>query len=375
VKTYLPTQYKSDLGESLKIVDLAKDMIKAGYQLTFDERYLEPGYKKDNYTQTCFKEIEIKPMQDKLSKSLLKKQKPLNISFGSFVLKLKSTIKKYIESNWETDRKKVMLHSAGFDSRIISGIIAELREEKGEDWIGEIHFRCHQPEGEMFTEIMKRERWREDQYSLWEDIKGKDDHYNLGRIEPVNGFLSHIQQYDFFSDIVDKDTILIGGIYGGELFDYPARGKKHFTNHKYCENELLNSLHNYMLHDGETVSKYAAECYRFIAPYLSVDYLKVATRCPKEFIKRRSDVALEYPDEIRAALVESFDFNILDIPYCRHDYHWNTTEKTWNKMKLFYYSSMFFDKYKININIPFKGSDHDSKLWAFSILYEEVYKA
>lgn len=375
MKQYLPTVYESQLGESLTIYELAKDMARNGYQLTFDERYLNPSYKKQDYRETCFKEIKIKSMQDKLPSYLFKAQKPLKVSFDEFIIKLKDSIKSSLVKGWEPGRKKVMLHSAGFDSRIISGVITELREEKGENWIGEIHFRCHQPEGEMFKEIMKREGWREDQYSLWEDIKGKDNHYNLGRIEPVNGFLSHIQQYDFFSDIVDEDTILIGGIYGGELFDYPARGKKHFTNHQYCPNELLNSLHNYMLYDGETVSKYAADCYRFIAPYLSIDYLKVATRCPKEFIKRRSDVALEYPDEIRAALVKSFDFNILDIPYCRHDYHWNTTDKRWQEMKLYYYSSEFYKDYKVEINIPFKGSDHDSKLWAFSIMYEEIQKA
>jgi len=330
---------------------------------------------------TPFKEISNMSMSDKVHKSqldILDSQEVYNGSFNGIILELKEAIKSYLVKTWNTKKKKLFLHSAGYDSRIISGCLMELREERGEDWIGEIHFRCHQPEGAMFIEIMKRQGWREDQYSLWEDFKGKEDHYNLGRIEPVNGFMSHIQQYDFFSDYIEKhgakNVVIIGGIYGGELFDYPSRGKKHFKDFKYCNNYWLNSLHNYMLYEGGTVSKYFDGCAYAIFPFLSYDYLRVASKMKKEWVKRDLSKGNKYPDNIRLALLKSFKVDLLNIEYGVHDYHWNTTQKTINKMRDFYNTSEFKKKYGIDIKFPFKNNTYEDKIWVFAVMYDYIFK-
>jgi hypothetical protein len=376
-ETFLPTFYADCYGrKGLTIYDLAKQIVNDDLQLTFDVNYLKRGYVKSRPEETPFYEIRNMDIMEKVPSKygyLTRKQEFLNRNLDDTAKLLKQAIKNYIVKLWNTDKKKVMLHSAGHDSRIISGILMELREEKGEDWIGELHFRCHQPEGDMFKIIMEREGWKPSQYSLWEDFKGKDDHYNLGRIEPVNGFLSHIQQYDFFSDIVDEDTILIGGIYGGEMFSYPALNKKHFTNHNYTENEQLNSLLNYMLYDGETISKYMNDSYYMIAPYISYEYLSVACRVDPKHITYDNNLEKGAPDNIRLALLKTFDVDLVNIPYCWHDYTWNTTDKRWQEMKEFYYDSAFFHEYDISIQIPFKGNTYESKIWAWSVVWEYIY--
>ena len=200
-ETYLPTLYDCWGNKGYSLCGLGRATKLNGDRLTLNTNYRKKGYKPQSYYETPYNEIVNLDIYDKLPgnrKTLLDKQNTLDKPFNDIISDIKEALKGYIVKCWDSNKPKLFLHSAGYDSRIISGIITELREEKGEDWIGEIHFRCHQPEGDLFKQIMRAEGWRENQYSLWEDVKGNDDHYNLGRLEPVNGFMSFIQQYDFF---------------------------------------------------------------------------------------------------------------------------------------------------------------------------------
>jgi hypothetical protein len=378
-ETYLPTYYMGAGIKGFNIVDVAKKMISNTESVTLDTSYLKEDFRANSYTQTPFKEIINMNIEDKIPGSrlgLLDSVREYDLPFNEIVSKLKEALKGYIVKCWDSNSPKLFLHSAGYDSRIVSGIITELREERGSDWIGDIHFRCHQPEGELFKQIMEAEGWDNSQYSLWEDMKENEDHYNLGRIEPVNGFMSFTQQYDFFSDYTkdrEKDIIIIGGIYGGELFDYLARGKNHFKNFKYCDNVLLNSLHNYMLCEGGTITKYFDDHKYAIFPFLSYDYLEAATKMPTKYITRNPNLERSKPDNIREALLKSFDFDIYSIQYGRHDYHWNITNDTWNKMSKFYQSSKFYNDHKIDIDIPFKVKSYSDMMWTLSLMYDKIF--
>jgi hypothetical protein len=379
-ETYLPAQFAGAGQEGLSLPDLCKAIIENGDTLTFDERFLDPKFKKPDYLTTPFKEVKNIAMSGKVPdkyKGILDEQKIYAGTFDEFVNELKQSIKKYLVRVWNSKKQKLFLHSAGYDSRIISGCIMELKEERGDDWLGPIHFRCHQPEGEMFVEIMKRQGWSPEQYSLWEDTKGPENHYNLGRLEPVNGFMGVVQQYDFFSDLVDKygaeNIVMIGGIYGGEMFDYPSRAKKHFKAFKYCDNKWLRSLGNYMLYEGGTVTKYFNDHAYAIFPYLSFEYLKVATTCPNKFVTRDLSKGLEWPDDIRLAILKSFEVDLVNIPYGRHKYTWNITPERWDEMRDFYLGSKFYKYYFKPVSFPFKLNSHGDKLFTFALMYEYIY--
>lgn len=377
-ETYLPSQFEGMGSSGLNLCNVAKKI--KSKNLTLNENYLNPNFSASSYQQTPFNEITNISISNKLPKDrsyLLDAQDEYDLPFDDIIKLIKDAIKGYIVKCWDPTKPKLFLHSSGYDSRIISGIITELREEKGDEWIGDIHFRCHQPEGKLFKKIMKAEGWKNHQFSLWEDVKENNDHYNLGRIEPVNGFMPCIQQYDFFSDYTkgrEKDIIIIGGIYGGELFDYPARGKKHFKKFKYCDNNLFNSLNNYILDEAGAITQYFDDHNYAIFPFLSYDYLSVATRMPKKYIRRKKNIERTRPDNIREALVKSFKFDIYSIPYVGHSYSWNITNKTWNNMSNFYHNSKFYNDYKINIGIPFKLQSYEDYIWTFSILYDKIFK-
>ena len=128
-ETYLPSYFEGYGKKGLNLFELAKELHDDGKTLTLDTDYLKRGFKHYNYLMTPFKEIKNMPMDKKVHKdrlSILDKQEDHTGTFDEIILELKEAIKSYIVSVWNSKKKKLFLHSAGYDSRIISGVLMEL---------------------------------------------------------------------------------------------------------------------------------------------------------------------------------------------------------------------------------------------------------
>lgn len=128
-----------------------------------------PLHQKNQYGRTFFKEVQTAPPRmTEAVKHYVQNPKP----------KLeKKPLKKLIqiiERDWNSNIFNVDLHSSGYDSRLISGILMKLREKHGEGWIGDIVFLCWEPDGAHFKKIMKWEGWRESQYHVYREGIGID---------------------------------------------------------------------------------------------------------------------------------------------------------------------------------------------------------
>lgn len=333
--------------------------------LTFDERFLNKGFKHSGRI-TPFKEVRwATPAEVCKYPELLKAQIPVDMDFKKYVVLLKSALRKTILDSWDAKEKYIMFHSAGFDSRIISGVLAELRDEGVE--LGEIHFRCHQPECPGFFEIMKREGWKADQYSCFQG--SKEDYYDVGVPDiSVNGFTPYNQQMNFWSDMIpraeEKDWNLIIGL-SGEIFKYIAKYK---TRIKYCDNWGLNMLIEMTPGYGEWEGQWATRFKNLMMPLSGYEYLKVSTRVRPEWCFLNAQT-----DNVRFELSKLFKYNISVIPHGKHDYSWNISRGRKKVMMDMYHNSKFYKKYKRGID-PFTNLyGWDAKMWGFTTVYDKIY--
>lgn len=148
---------------------LLGDAAAAAGKVTVDRAYqktikFDGTFQVSHFGQTFFKEVKVAPPK------MTKKVK----SFASGQHKISKmpalqAITQVIERDWNPDKFNVCLHSSGYDSRIISGILMKLREKHGWGWIGKILFLCNEPEGKIFKRIMKWEGWKPSQYHVYKE--------------------------------------------------------------------------------------------------------------------------------------------------------------------------------------------------------------
>lgn len=82
-----------------------------------------------------------------------------------------------VERSWDPEKFHLMLHSSGYDSRIVSRVIANLRDRHGRSWVGRIMFLCWEPEGQRFEEIMRAEGWDASEYHVCNPGAAPSEYY------------------------------------------------------------------------------------------------------------------------------------------------------------------------------------------------------
>lgn len=111
---------------------------------------------------TLFNEIEAVPLITENIRTLMKsKRKEQRLNVQEFGVKLYNELYSYLEKVWDSSKVHFMMHSSGYDSRNISGILTKLRKKKGDKWIGKIYFYCNKPDIPLFRDIIKFEGWPE----------------------------------------------------------------------------------------------------------------------------------------------------------------------------------------------------------------------
>ena len=192
-------------------------------------------------------------------------------------------MEKYFVELWDSSRFHLVFCSGGLDSRILSRVLAKLRKKKGRRWLGDIHFRCHEPEGRLFKRAMAMQGWKSSEYSVYKEgsFRGLDYFNSADFTHYVNGF--HNPLAEFWDDLLttkeERKTVLVTGSGGGELFSYPLFKRWKFTENRY--EDFVYNTRPIVISVHRTYHRW----HDILSPFLSYGYLDKAFRVPKKYFK------------------------------------------------------------------------------------------
>lgn len=82
-----------------------------------------------------------------------------------------------IRDVWSSEKFHLIMHSSGYESRLISSAIKKVYEEEGKSWLGDVLFIVMKTEDREFKEIMQYQGWKKDQYTVYENDKPADEYF------------------------------------------------------------------------------------------------------------------------------------------------------------------------------------------------------
>jgi hypothetical protein len=310
--------------------------------------------------ETPYYDVRFALPHEYIDHPILVQQPEFTGTYEEYLVALKQALRKHLLS-LDDNTKYLFSHSSGMDSRFISGTMAELRNE-GKKAFKNVHFRCHSPENEVFTQIMERSGWPKDQYSTFDP---NDSCYSIGVKEiSVNGWCSYSNQMNYWPDLNPKEWVIITGE-GGELFKYMA--KTYQMPYSYTENYHLNMLMEHNPGNGEWDNQNRKIFKDGVMPLWSYDYLYISNSVRREFINLDETGY----DNVRLDLVKSVGLS--DFPIVSNDYMdtWILSDGRRKRMTELFYESNFYKEYKSLIpeGIDFFSDPFgwESKVWGFAV--------
>lgn len=352
---------------------------------------IEPNYFDQSYipqpNQTPFIGVRFLTLEESIPPSYEHLLNPLKITenvLSAYARNLRYALIMYWQSVLVPDQKYIVFHSAGFDSRIMSLSLMEYREMGYKHITDNIHFRCHQPEGPMFMEIMKRQGWDSKQYSVYSGPT--DDYYDIGRPDlPLNGWQNYNQQMNFWADIIpesdEKNWILISGL-GGEIFKFIAQAKtnnainKQYTQPHHCNNKIMNMFYEHYPFHGEWEGYWRRRFKELLLPFFSYIYLTFSLKVNPDFCIFDGE-----KDTVRSEVVKSYitthKTDCFNITYGHHDYSWNISQQRKDTIKNSFFNSKFWQQNKSKLPPPqqldFTKNLYgwEAKIWSLMTIVEQ----
>lgn len=259
-------KFVSKKGSSSNIFDILPE------RLTINRPIVPPNNTTLARTrETIFKEVKVadyKPdNNDAWIAQQLRKHKLKTLNTANHIY---YTLKKIVFSTWKPDKLKIITHSGGYDSRIISDIIANLYLENGSKWLGKVLFVEMRGESKEFKKIMDAQGWEESQQLVihpkeYEHISFSFDHLRTR----FKGFTSYPVN-------IWTDPLLLlkeNGIINGDYQHYTGFGayyEKAVRNMKYADFLIMNNFYQLASFNfnGQTVM-----------PFFFYDYLIALRQC------------------------------------------------------------------------------------------------
>lgn len=353
---------------SMSMINAARSLDK----FTFNTKYLDPKYVPGVY-ETPINEVKFADFRDFIPDKYTgidTKEYIAADSYTEYLKLLKKTIRNVLLEYIDPREKYIFMHSAGYDSRILSAAMAEIRDVGVRD-MSNIHFRCHEPECRGFEKIMQAEHWPKEQYSCWQGPE--KDYYDIGKSEPsVNGFVPIVQQMNFWSDIVDDESewIAIFGL-GGEAWKYV--GQKIKPQYNFCEHRKLNLLIDHNPNHGEWESAIASKFKDIFLPLFTYEYVKVSCNFDPRWVKK---IPRDGGDNIRKDLCSMYNYDITDIPHGEHVYLWRLSDERKKQINDLFYSGRFYKhygKYLPEIDFSENLFKWQGRLWGFAVtIYDRI---
>jgi len=381
-----------------KSVNTGKVDLDLVHMLDQEEKLtVNPNFKDKDNSSSFFNEIEVvftDPPEEK--KYLMKPLEPETLSPQDIAIELIKRMKNYFIQVWDNTKPTIVFTSMGMDSRIISYVLMQIRDEQGESFLGDIHFRCHGKESTYgFKELMKKQGWKSDQYSIYhEDKIGEIDEQNMGNPGNItNGYLR--PTITFWEDIVplgqEKDYNAVQGLFGGETFSYPLYPKRLFTDNRY--QDLLVNIGLGRIKLANAYNRWND----FILPYIGYDFLDLSFRVPKKYFKwidtdcyhhQQLDKGIQKltRDQMRLEMCKV----VGDEPpyFLGHVYNLVMSQTNADIMKDFYLGSKFYDQFSYIHEIrnaePWRpyltsggikqiyNNSYELKLYGLALVYERT---
>lgn len=203
-----------------------------------------------------------------------------------------TALEKVLVRDWDPDKTHVFLHSAGYDSRLISYVLAKLRDEMGAGWIGNLIFLCWEPEAEVFKEIMQYEGWSPRYFHVYKEKCQNDFRAELIEFSQVWKWANSyylpwyvagpaIEELMRLNRIPSNNICLLSAMWGNEV---PMRNNFLRTSPtaligKTYPNFQVDSLFNefYYLHEMGTANAALLSYGEFKLPYSDVDVAPYVT--------------------------------------------------------------------------------------------------
>ena len=330
------------------------------------ELTLNPEY---GFEQFSFEDprLLINPVWRRLAKPTMPF---LETGLDEVVALLSGALISYLEELWDPNIFHLVFCSAGLDSRNLSWRLAELRDRMGKDWIGDIHFRCHEPEGADFKKAMARQGWKPEQYSVWKEGQPQSgDCFDMGNFQDnINAYSKMLIR--FSDDVVpperEKETCLVLGMMGGEGLQYPLwQG--------YSENRL-NDLYRYAQFPTWSMCREYNRWGDILMPYLSYKYLDILFRVPRRLFRYAGRERTH--DVIRKMLLERFHDPVPCHYGHQYGFYFSETRedyirKCWRASRLYNdYSGLHFVRCASPWLTPYDSQD--AKLYSYATMYETI---
>ena len=251
---------------------------------------------------------------------------------------------RHIAENWDKSRPTLVLHSNGYDSRILSSCLARLRDSGTN--LGTVHFRCHEPEGKHFLEIMRRQDWHPSQYSVFKDPD--EDVFDVGHWDRpgTSAWLPVTTSANFWRDIVPYDEEpywnLMTGIGGGESCEYPTLKKPPFVPWRFCENKPVQLWFSYFIDGTDYVGDIESRFAKALFPYFGALHIRTIAALPDRFLGYENGGDWTNAcDLVRASILRQFKDPLLDLPRAPRTYRWSISARRWGEMHSNYAKSAF----------------------------------
>jgi len=325
--------------KSPRIFDLFEDV----NEVHVDTSYIAKSFRRGNFN-TLLKEVVLLPYEEVLAPewfSLMKiapQTKPTSLE--AFIDKFVKTITDSIEATWRPEKFHIIYHSGGWDSRILSAIISEIRDRRGDNFIGKILFVCWGEECRLLDEIMQIEGWNKSQYVV---LPRDDDFfaYHLNFVDAyyrLNGSCSYpMNPKCYFIDKLQSHT-------RGFDIDYYSAG--YFNEvFKYIQGKGINAIN----------------------VFLSRYYYSWSTKVMSIFPDRNKGVILNQdtlehviqskialPGGIREKILIKINPKLHNIPRLSNQRRMSIPEKFIKRMTRDYFSSFYGSKIKPNAIVETK---------------------
>ena len=317
------------------------------YDVISDELTLNRSFRAVRYGRglsTLFKEIEIVPYDKVISNKLLRKLQKIkhrskDTILDLFIYHIKESLEKYIIDHWDSKKYHIILHSSGYDSRIISHIIKKIYSYKGKEWLGHILFVCFGDEQKYFKLIMEYEGWNKDQYNTldkdidylkwnldfgtaWKSLNGPAQY-------PANNLNWALNQLDKKYFLNPNNVQIITQSYFNETF--LELGTRSWKIENWIKKYYLSTYSNF----------HSAINGQLLNPILNYETLKLIIE---------SKFETKMPIDIREQILTKLDYDLACIPRSTNT-PINLSNRTKDKLKKDYIRSWYGRKKKRSINL------------------------
>ena len=150
-------------------------------ELTVDPAFTAQTMYKGVQGPTLFREVQRVSWRDSIQSEV---QALIDAPAGgkneseeAFAHRILNALAYVIYNTWDPTRFHLILHSSGYDSRLLSLALKKLWVRFGDEWLGGIHFVCQEWEWPVFEQIMQHEGWPESSYTSYKRDEDPHEHW------------------------------------------------------------------------------------------------------------------------------------------------------------------------------------------------------